>query len=209
MPETRSLKKIASQDVDALPRKPRARKPNANSLQAFSEAQEPVNRNRKRPRANTTTEEPNEPESGPAPVTPSKDQDVVEVSSGPGTPIKQSPLAHRKKSAPEFNPNYEFDKDPHFVVIPIIPVIDGSAKSAVTFTIDINQIERATWVEMCKEVYKRYVKKWTEERELYGAEKPKLGPWKILIPGSKGFTAEVSNEEEWEEILVALRVMAY
>ena len=49
---------------------------------------------------------------------------------------------------------------------------------------------------MCKEVYKRYVKKWTEERELHGVEKPKPSPWKILILGSKGFTAEVSNKEE-------------
>ena len=183
MPPKRSSKRLLGEESSAEKVTKRARKPNANTLDAFSAKQAPVRRKTTGKRKDTKVSGPSQdvllPEK--TPVSP------IPIPSTPGIPppapsslthLTPIPLRKRANASPPsspFDPNNE-GKMPHNMSLMIIPIINGSRKSnaGICIYLNINDVFRDDLEALHIYVYKRYVKQWEDIRKLIPEEKPRL-----------------------------------
>jgi hypothetical protein len=180
MPPKRSSKRLLGEEPSAEKVTKRARRPNANTLDAFSVQQALVRKQntgkRKVLKASGLPQDVPLPEK--TPVSP------IPISSTPGipppapsSPIHLTPIPLRKRAnAPPpsspFDPNDE-GKMPHSVSLIITPIIDGLRKSdaGICTHLNINDVFRNDLETLYVYVYKRYVKQWEDIRKLTPGEK--------------------------------------
>jgi hypothetical protein len=167
MPPKRSSKRLLGEEPSAEKVTKRARKPNANTLDAFSAKQAPVRRKTTGKRKDTKVSGPSQdvllPEKIPVSPIPIPSTPGIPPSA-PSSPIHLTPILLRKRvNAPPpsspFNPN-DKGKMPHNVSLIIIPIIDGSCKSdtGIYIYLNINNVFRNDLKALHIYVYKRYVK---------------------------------------------------
>ncbi|KAL5331806.1 hypothetical protein ACEPPN_001344 [Leptodophora sp. 'Broadleaf-Isolate-01'] len=226
MPRASRSKRLQGLAPDTDEISKRARKPNTNSLEAFTRSQEPISRKskgRKRARASTIgeedvedttevddyTEEPVEDAAEEEPSTPNprkgKDRTdaTIELSSAVSTPSK---LPHRKKQVPAFDPTDNYG--PKLTIGFVVTVsIDGRAKNSFLLYEDINSRDRLLFAAMGALVYKKRVEGWADTRGLKGADRPEPGPWVITSgdPKKQGICTELTNEDDLRDFYVFLR----
>ena len=182
MPPKRSSKRLLGEEPSAEKVTKRARKPNANTLDAFSAKQAPVRRKTTGKRKDTKVYGSSQDVllQEKTPVSP------IPIPSTPGTPLAPSspvhitpiPLRKRANAPPPlspFDPNNE-GKMPHNISLIIILIINRSRKSnaGICTYLNINNVFRDNLKALHAYVYKRYVKQWEDIRKLIPGKKPRL-----------------------------------
>jgi hypothetical protein len=219
MPPKRSSKRLLGEEPSAEKVTKRARKPNANTLDAFSTKQVPVRKQNTGKRKGTKLRKLPKDDLPPEklPATPIA---ISSTSGGlpggppaPSSPIQLTPvLARKRANAPPpsspFDPNNE-GKIPHNVTLMITPIIDGSRKSdaGICTHLNINDIFRDDLETLNAYVYKKYVKQWEDIRKLTPGEKPRWSHWNVTIGNPKGqyHTLRVDDAESWKNVEITLR----
>jgi len=221
MPTTRRSKRQAGESPggDSVPK--RARKPNTNTLEAFSSGQAPlrVDKRRKRKQLDRDRSSPTPQVSGGARKNP------IEVSSAmgsdpPGAPssphtITGTPIPNRTKKTiksppPIFDPNIE-GEHPHYVQITFIPVLNRDEKKAGSRNININDILRPSFDDLWEVSYNAAIRRWEEDRKLKPHERAVKGDWTVIVGNPRGHHSgiQVCDDEDWRRLHSRLRSMAY
>jgi hypothetical protein len=215
MPPKRSSKRLLGEEPSAEKVTKRARKPNANTLDAFSAKQAPVRRKTTGKRKDTKVSGPSQDVllQEKTPVSPIPIPSTPGTPPAPSSPVHITPIPLRKRAnAPPplspFDPNDE-GKMPHNVSLMIIPIIDGSRKSdaGICIYLNINDVFRDDLEALHAYVYKRYIKQWEDIRKLTPGEKPRLSHWNVTIGNPKGqyYMLRVEDAEAWKNVEITLR----
>ena len=166
MPPKRSSKRLLGEEPSAEKVTKRARKPNANTLDAFSVKQAPVRRKTTGKRKDTKVSGPSQDVllQEKTPVSPIPIPSTSGTSPALSSPVYITPIPlYKRVNAPPplspFDPNNK-GKMPYNISLIIIPIIDRSYKSdtGICIYLNINNIFCNNLKALYIYIYKRYIK---------------------------------------------------
>ena len=174
MPSNRHSKRLAGAPPSEEQSAKRARKPNGQILSQFSKTQQPIVRASKpKKRAKKSSK----------PKTTAPEKEIpIELSSTPAGPIPSSlpikveiPTRPPRAKAPPlilFDPSNK-GKNPHYVSLYIMPVINNLKKDIIFRNININDFFRPKLDSLVIYIYIKVIKPWEKYRRLKASEKPR------------------------------------